>query len=63
MIQILTKPECPYGTDCYRKNPDHLNEYNHTKKRSIHIKSKRHSTKRKGNISAKLHVFSSEIKD
>ncbi len=45
-----TKPECPYGNECYRKNPDHLNEYHHSKKRSIQIKTKQRSTKRKGNI-------------
>ncbi|GAA6076566.1 aprataxin and PNK-like factor, partial [Tachysurus ichikawai] len=25
------RPECPYGTDCYRKNPLHKKEYKHTK--------------------------------
>ncbi|XP_066450936.1 aprataxin and PNK-like factor [Eleutherodactylus coqui] len=25
------RPECPYGTDCYRKNPQHKLEYKHTK--------------------------------
>ena len=24
-----TKPTCKYGHDCYRKNPDHLNEFSH----------------------------------
>nr|XP_040042977.1 aprataxin and PNK-like factor [Gasterosteus aculeatus aculeatus] len=26
------RPECPYGTDCYRKNPLHRKEYKHTKR-------------------------------
>jgi hypothetical protein len=25
----ITKPKCKYGQDCYRKNPDHLNEFSH----------------------------------
>ena len=25
------KPECPYGTSCYRKNPLHHKQYSHTK--------------------------------
>ncbi|KAJ8285061.1 hypothetical protein COCON_G00039110 [Conger conger] len=24
------RPECPYGTACYRKNPLHRKEYKHT---------------------------------
>ena len=26
------RPECEYGTDCYRKNPQHRTDYKHTKK-------------------------------
>ena len=26
------RPECEYGTDCYRKNPQHRRDYKHTKK-------------------------------
>eukprot|EP00057_Strongylocentrotus_purpuratus_P005197 XP_003730413.2 PREDICTED: tyrosyl-DNA phosphodiesterase 1 isoform X2 [Strongylocentrotus purpuratus] len=29
-----SKPECPHGTKCYRKNPSHLEEYAHPGKRS-----------------------------
>ncbi|CAF4568947.1 unnamed protein product, partial [Rotaria magnacalcarata] len=36
-----TKPECPYGHECYRKNIEHLNQYDHPKKRSTEIKDKR----------------------
>ena len=25
------RPECPYGTSCYRKNPQHKRDYMHTK--------------------------------
>ena len=26
------RPECEYGTDCYRKNPQHRRDFKHTKK-------------------------------
>lgn len=26
------RPECEFGTDCYRKNPQHIKEYKHTKR-------------------------------
>ena len=25
----MFKPNCKYGSTCYRKNPDHLNKYSH----------------------------------
>lgn len=28
----IERPECPYGSDCYRKNPLHRKEYKHSKK-------------------------------
>ena len=27
------RPECEYGTDCYRKNPQHFKQFKHSKKR------------------------------
>lgn len=33
------RPECPYGLDCYRKNPQHKLDYKHT-----HSKRKRTQT-------------------
>ncbi|KAJ3316395.1 hypothetical protein HDU76_001839 [Blyttiomyces sp. JEL0837] len=27
--QSIQKPKCPYGLTCYRKNPEHRNEYDH----------------------------------
>lgn len=27
----ISLPACPYGIKCYRKNPEHLKEYSHTK--------------------------------
>jgi len=26
------KPECEYGVDCYRKNPQHRQDFKHTRK-------------------------------
>ena len=26
------RPECEYGVDCYRKNPQHKNDFKHTHK-------------------------------
>ncbi|CAF4332371.1 unnamed protein product, partial [Adineta steineri] len=43
----ITKPDCPYGNECYRTNTDHLNEYRHPKKRCIEINTKSRTTKRK----------------
>ncbi|XP_061536218.1 aprataxin and PNK-like factor isoform X2 [Phycodurus eques] len=38
------RPECPYGIDCYRKNPLHRKQYNHTKNAA---RSRRAATKAK----------------
>jgi aprataxin and PNK-like factor len=27
-----SRPECEYGVDCYRKNPDHRKSFKHTHK-------------------------------
>ena len=29
------KKRCPYGERCYRKNPDHFQEYSHSPSESI----------------------------
>lgn len=31
--EVDTRPECPYGIQCYRKNPQHKRDYQHTKRR------------------------------
>ncbi|XP_043916079.1 aprataxin and PNK-like factor [Protopterus annectens] len=35
------RPECPYGTACYRKNPQHKIEYKHTENPVPEAKRKR----------------------
>lgn len=42
------KPVCPYGSECYRKNPEHFNEFSHTQKGSSANKPKQRPSKRKG---------------
>ena len=34
------KPECEYGIDCYRKNPQHRKDFKHTKKMTNNEKKK-----------------------
>ena len=43
------RPECEYGTDCYRKNPQHFKQFKHSKSRKNpqHFKQFKHSKKRK----------------
>jgi hypothetical protein len=31
------KPECPYGSRCYRKNPSHIAEFSHPGIFSCHL--------------------------
>lgn len=40
-VKIVEKPPCKYGSKCYRKNPDHLDEFSHTAKVSDSTNSKK----------------------
>lgn len=41
------RPECEYGLDCYRKNPEHRKEYKHSVKVRPKRKAKENGKKRK----------------
>ena len=41
------RPECEYGVDCYRKNPQHKKEYRHTTKPRPKRKAKDKAAKAK----------------
>ncbi|CAF2086879.1 unnamed protein product [Rotaria magnacalcarata] len=39
-VKLEDLPPCPYGANCYRKNPDHLKEYSHSGTVSTKITTK-----------------------
>ena len=33
--EVVSKPPCKYGSDCYRKNPEHFEKFSHPGKLSV----------------------------
>jgi len=62
-------PECEYGTLCYRKNPQHRKEYNHTvkpraAKRKAAIDARKRAKKRKADhVSGESESYESDFID
>lgn len=61
-MEIYSKPVCEYGSNCYRKNPNHFKEYSHPRDTMKEEKKKRTDEKQQANKKPKLDIVKEPAK-